>query len=71
MTFIWHPDGKVMFTMLVDFIFFLERIMMYLILAFHVFSFSFMVYTREEDCKVFKIVVICYVSPFMYLILFP
>ena len=39
MTFIWHPDGKVMFIMFVDF--FLERIMMYLILVFHAFLFLF------------------------------
>ena len=69
MTFIWHLDGKVMFTMLVDFFFGKD----YDVFNFGVssFSFSFMVYTWEEDCKVFKIVVICYVSPFMYLILFP
>ena len=68
MTFIYHPNGKVMFTMLVDF--FLKD---YDVFKFGVscFSFSILAYTLEEDCKVFKIVVICYASPFLYLILFP
>ena len=69
MTFIWHPDGKVMLPCWL--IFFFERIMMYLNLVFHVFLLLFLAYSWEEDCKVFKIVVICYASPFLYLILFP